>query len=356
MGLPLHAPRQGASNRPGPIAIVALTEAREEALKCRRLLFDVQDPLAERRFKAIKANGRNSFRQVASLYVAAHEAAWRNPKHRQQWKNTIAQYVIPRFGDLPIDEISTGDILAALEPIWREKPETAGRVRGRIEAILDYAKARGWREGGNPARWRGHLDQLLPKRSKVAPVRHHSALPWGEVTSFYVELAQQDGVAARALEFLILTAARTGEVIGAKWEEIDFTNNAWVIPKARMKGGEEHRVPLSAMAKTLLRRVQEINGAQSGFIFPGSRKDKPLSNMAMTMCLRRMKREDITVHGFRSTFRDWCAEATQYPREVAEQALAHSLGNKVEAAYRRGDLFEKRRGLMSDWSAFCGGS
>jgi integrase len=238
-----------------------------------------------------------------------------------------------------------------LEPIWTEKPETASRVRGRIEAILDWATARGYRQGENPARWRGHIENLLPKKSKVRRVEHHAALPYPETAAFMVELRQQDGVAARALEFAILTAARTGEVIGGRWDEIDFAERLWTVPAERMKAGKEHRVPLSDAAMTILQTLRETR--EGDFIFPGSRGGRPISNMAMLMLLRRMGRSDLTAHGFRSSFRDWAAECTTFPAEVAEMALAHVVGDKVEAAYRRGDLFQKRREIMDAWSKSC---
>jgi len=238
-----------------------------------------------------------------------------------------------------------------LEPIWTTKPETAGRVRGRIESVLDWATARGYRQGENPARWRGHLENLLPKKSKVRRVEHHAALPYAEIGTFIAELQQQEGVAARALEFAILTAARTGEVIGAKWDEIDFGERLWTVPTERMKAGKEHRVPLSDAALAVLEEMQKIRSAD--FVFPGGKSRRSISNMAMAMTLRRLSRGDLTVHGFRSSFRDWAAERTGFPAEVAEMALAHTVSDKVEAAYRRGDLFQKRRQLMEAWTRFC---
>ncbi|HEX5328327.1 MAG TPA: site-specific integrase, partial [Acetobacteraceae bacterium] len=246
--------------------------------------------------------------------------------------------------------------MKVLEPIWNAKPETANRVRGRIEAILDYAKARGWRSGENPARWRGHLANLLPPSSKVARVQHHAALPWRQISSFMATLGQQHGVAALALRFAILTVARTGEVLGARWDEIDMEAGLWTIPARRMKAGREHRVPLSSGALAALREASglRVQSRPDAFVFPGANSDRPLSSMAMLMLLRRMDRDDLTAHGFRSTFRDWCAEDTDYPGELAEMALAHTLRDKTEAAYRRGDLLPKRRRLMDDWSDFCG--
>jgi integrase len=291
---------------------------------------------------------------VADLYIAAHEGSWRNPKHRQQWRNTLAAEAYPHMGELPAADVDTAHVMAALEPIWRTKPETATRLRGRIEAVLAYAKARGWRSGENPARWRGHVANMLPKRSKVAPVVHHAALPWRDVAAFMADLRAEGGLAPRALELTILTAARSGEVLNARWPEFDLDEAVWTVPAERMKGGKQHRVPLAPAAVALLRSLLVLRDAKRGdWVFPGARTARPLSNMAMEMVLRRMERGDLTVHGFRSSFRDWCAESTGYQREVAEAALAHTLGDKVEAAYRRGDLFEKRRRLMEDWATFC---
>jgi integrase len=241
--------------------------------------------------------------------------------------------------------------MKALEPIWQTKPETASRLRGRIEAVLDWAKVRGFREGENPARWRGHLDKLLPARSKVRKVEHHPALPYDELADFVAVLRSQEGIAARALEFLMLTATRTGEVIGARWDEVDLGQKIWVVPATRMKAGRDHRVPLSAAAVSILEEMKKIR--ESDFVFPGGKKGRPLSNMAMLAVLKRVDRSDLTAHGFRSSFRDWAAERTNFPREVAERALAHTVSDKVEAAYRRGDLFQKRRQLMDAWAKFC---
>ena len=259
------------------------------------------------------------------------------------------------MGTKAVNDVTVGDVMRVLEPLWRSRTETATRVRGRIESILDFAKARGWREGENPARWKGHLANLLPARSKVAQVKHHSALPWSEIAAFMVAVAGQGGVAARALEFTILTASRTGEAIGATWKEIDRKAEVWLVPTERMKSGRPHRVPLCPAALAVLAAVAPTAEVSAGdYIFPGGKRGKPLSNMAMTAVLKRMKRDDLTVHGFRSSFRDWCAEATVHPREVAEAALAHVLADKVEAAYRRGDMLAKRATLMADWAAFCG--
>jgi integrase len=296
-----------------------------------------------------------TFSQVANAYIAAHERSWRNAKHRQQWRSTLDTYADPLLGRLPVAQVMVGDVMRALEPIWYARTETASRLRGRIEAVLDYAAARGWRTSENPARWRGHLDNLLPARSKVAKVKHHTALPWREIGAFMATLAKEQGVSALALRFAIMTAARTSEVIGARWSEINLNEAVWTVPAGRMKAYREHRVPLSEGALEVLRTMANVRTHQKadGFVFPGGKPSKPLSSMALLMLLRRMGRGDLTAHGFRSTFRDWCAEATNYPREVAEAALAHTLRDKTEAAYQRGDLMEKRRRLMAEWATFC---
>jgi integrase len=247
--------------------------------------------------------------------------------------------------------IDTALVMRAMGPIWNEKPETASRVRGRIESILDWAAARGFRQGENPARWRGHLDKLLPKKTKVRRVEHHTALPYREIGTFIDDLRRQEGVGARALEFAILTAARTGEAIGARWDEFDLADRLWTIPAERMKAGKEHRVPLSEAVVAILEDLQKV--LHGDFVFPGGRAGRPISNMAMAMTLRRMARGELTVHGFRSTFRDWASERTGFPREAAEMALAHTVTDAVERAYRRGDLFAKRRQLMDAWAKFC---
>jgi integrase len=313
------------------------------------------DPLEERHRKAAEALAASqvahvaaiTFRDVANAYIAANEDSWRNPKHRQQWRNTLATYVYPVIGDLPVSEVKTAHVLSILEPIWKDKPETASRIRGRIETILDAAKARGYREGENPARWRGHIAQILPARTRLAR-GHHKAMPYAAINKFVDQLHQRKAMAALALEFVILTAARSGEVIGATWEEVDLDKAIWTIRAERMKAGKEHRVPLSQRAIEILEAVKSLG---SDWLFPSVKGGK-LSGMAMSLLLRRME-QDCTIHGFRSSFRDWAAECTSYPHEVCEMALAHVIGNKAEAAYRRGDLFEKRRKLMDDWAAFC---
>lgn len=344
---------------------ITLAEARQRAAEARRLKAHGKDPLAER--SAVRASlladaaKTVTFKDAAERYVEAHRAGWRNAKHAAQWEATLATYAEPILGSLAVQAIDTGLVLKVLEPIWATKTETASRLRGRIEAVLDWAKVRGYRQGENPARWRGHLDKLLPARAKVQKVQHHAALAFDGLGEFMVALRAETGTASRALEFAILTAARTGEVIGARWSEIDLGESIWTVPAERMKAGREHRVPLSSRAIAILRTLkpdasgnrQEKEIAKS-LVFAGAAPDRPLSNMAMLMLLRRMGQDDLTAHGFRSTFRDWCAERTNFPSEVAEMALAHSVGDKVEAAYRRGDLFEKRRALMEQWATVCG--
>lgn len=343
----------------GTLADVSLAEAREAAMIARKLVRQDIDPIAQRKAARVDAAARaglNTFSEVAEAYIQAHEPSWRNDKHRQQWRNTLDTYAAPVLGKVPVASVDVGAVMRVLEPIWREKTETASRLRGRIESVLDYATARGWRTGDNPARWRGHLDNLLPNRSKVASVEHHAALPWQQIGAFMADLAKQVGASALALRFLILTATRTNETLGARWSEIGLTAKVWTVPATRMKANREHRVPLSDAALAVLTdaATMRISGAAGAFVFPGAKAGKPLSNMALLMLLRRMERDDLTAHGFRSTFRDWAAESTNHPRDVAEQALAHSLPDKVEAAYRRGDLIEKRRRLMADWGTFCG--
>lgn len=338
----------------GSLTDVSLAQAREAADECRKLHRTGIDPIEHRKGVRVQAAldtaKTMTFDQCRDGYIAAHCAGWRNVKHASQWTNTLATYVTPVFGKLPVQTIDVALVMKVIEPIWSAKPETASRVRGRIEVILDWARVRGYRMGENPARWRGHLDHLLPPRSKVRKVKHHAALPYADLPAFMNALRDREAVAARALEFLILTASRTGEVLGATHDEIDFGAKAWTVPAARMKGGREHRVPLSDAAVALVKRMRAVR--QNDFIFAGDRRDM-LSNMAMLMLLDRMGRGDITAHGFRATFKTWASERAHFPREVVEAALAHVSGNKVEAAYQRGDLFDKRRRLMTAWTEFC---
>ena len=332
----------------GSARIVTLAEAREKAAAARSLLASGKDPLDEIR---LPCPAIPSFGDFAMELIASLEQGWRNPKHRSQWRSTIGTYCAPISAE-PIDQISTDHILDVLKPIWASKAETASRLRGRIEKILDAAKAKGFRQGENPARWRGHLETLLPKRQQLQR-GHHAALSWSELPRFIRLLRQNNAMAALALEFTILTAARTGEVLGAKWSEIDLAGRLWTVPGERMKAGRPHRVPLSDRAVSIL---LEMRGARSGnYIFLGQKAHKPLSGMAMAMLLRRMCIGDVTVHGFRSSFKDWCAEATSFPNELSEAALAHVVGDRVERAYRRGDALDRRRELMEAWAAFLSG-
>jgi integrase len=337
----------------GPLSAITLADARAIADKCRRQRVEGIDPIqardAERAGQQTAAARAMTFDQCAEAYIASHRDGWRNPKHAAQWKSTLAKYASPVFGALPVQAVDVALVLKVLEPIWATKTETANRLRGRIEAVLDWAKSRGLRAGENPAHWKGHLDNLLPSRNKVGKVVHHPALPYEELPEFMTALRVQDSVGARALEFTILTAARTNETISARRSDIDEGAAVWTIPGDSMKGGREHRVPLSRRALEIVRSLP-IDGA---YLFPGERAGGHLSNMAMLKLLERIKRNDLTVHGFRSTFRDWAAERTNFPGEVAEAALAHVVGDKVEAAYRRGDLFEKRRRLMKAWGEFA---
>lgn len=337
----------------GSVSNISLEEAREKAALLRKQLANGIEPLAEKqqqeREKSLQLAKTMTFKDCAEAYINAHQSGWKNPKHLQQWQNTLTQYAFPIFGNLDVKSIDTALITKCLEPIWLTKNETAGRLRGRIESVLDWATVRGFRTGENPARWRGHLDKLLTKPSKVQQTEHHNALPYSEVNNFIRQLQQQDGIAAKCLEFTILTAARTGEAIGATWDEFDLDAKLWIIPAERMKAQKEHRVPLSEHALRIINDMAAIRF--NDYVFPSNRKG--LSNMAMLTLLRRMNRNDITVHGFRSTFRDWAAESTDHPSEVVEMALAHTIKNQVEAAYRRGDLLEKRRALMESWAIYC---
>jgi len=331
----------------GPLRDVSLAEARSAAAKCRKMLLAGIDPLEARRSDKRKVLAGTSFKECAERYIASHQASWRNSKHRWQWSSTLSTYAYPVLGDFPVATVDTGLILKVLEPIWTTKAETASRLRGRIESVLDWAKARDYRQGDNPARWRGHLDHLLPAPRKVRAVNHHAALPYVEMPEFMHALRECEGVAPRALEFVILTAARTGEAIGATWDEI--AGDVWTIPAARMKSGREHRVPLSDAALALLSKMPR----EGQYLFAGMRPNSHLSDTTMLKLLERMGRADLTTHGFRSSFRDWVAERTNYPRDIAEAALAHAISDKTEAAYRRGDALDKRRRLMAEWAKYC---
>ena len=347
----------GPAAGPGALALMeARTKARELAVQAAKGEV-IQSKRIQARKVAAQAQAAvlagKTFKEVAEAFITRKEGGWRNDKHRQQWRNTLASYVYPHFGALPASQIETSHVLAVLEPIWNAKPETASRVRGRIENVLDAAKVQGLRTGENAARWRGHLEHLLPKPEKL--VRgHHPALPYADTPAFMKDLADREALSARALEFTILTVARSGEVLGATWGEVDLDKAEWTIPAARMKAGKEHSIPLSSRAVEILREVRPLNtnGGKAAPLFPSGTGTK-LSGMAMSMLLRRMDRDVITVHGFRSTFRDWAGESTSFPREVVEHAMAHQLADKAEAAYQRGTLFPKRVKLMAAWAAYC---
>jgi integrase len=338
----------------GSINLVGLAEARRKALDLRRAVtLDGRDPIAERRAGRTIAARAMTFEACAEAYIAAHRAGWKSTEHARQWAASLVNDVYPVIGALPVGSIEVGAVLRVLEPIWQVKPGIAGRIRQRVEAVLDWATARGHRTGENPARWRGHLENLLARPSKIRTVEHHAALPYAEVAAFIGELRAQSSTAARALEFIVLTAARSGEVRGATWSEIDLKERVWCIPASRMKGGREHRVPLSGAAAAILDQMRPDGTFGDGLVFPGSIEGQPIGERTIARTVERMGRREVTVHGFRSCFRDWAAERTAFPNEVAEMALAHAVGSKVEAAYRRGDLFDKRRQLAEAWAKFC---
>ena len=342
----------------GSLQSVSLSEARQKA---REVLIQIRhptnpvDPVIQRRevkaAKSAAAASRMSFKQCATALIETKGQEWRHSKSEQQWTNTLKAHVYPVIGEIPVADINTAMVVKCLSPIWLKTNETARRLQGRIAAVLDWATAHGFREGDNPARWKGHLDKLLADPSKVQKRKHFPALPYAEVGHFMKQLRACAGVGARALEFAILTAARSGEVRGALWNEFDFSQAVWTIPAERMKAGKEHRVPLSKAALSVLDGLPRVKGCD--YVFPSVRANTSLSDMTLTAVLRRLDRTDITVHGFRSTFRDWAAECTSFSREVSEMALAHSIPNAVEAAYRRGDLFLKRQVLMAEWANFC---
>lgn len=332
---------------------VTLAMARDKARAAREQIAAGIDPVEASRAarSALIASqiSAKTFEQCAHAFIDAKEAEWRNSKHRDQWENTLKVYAFPKLGSILARDISLAHVMSVLEPIWKTKTETASRLRGRIESVLDWATVRGYRQGDNPARWRGHLDKLLPKPSKVSKVEHHAALDVDAVPGFMSALRKMEGMGARALEFTILTAARSGEVRGATWDEIDLKAGVWTVPAGRMKASKEHRVPLSKAALKLIAALPRRE--DSPYVFAAPRGGM-LSDMSLSAVMRRME-VDAVPHGFRSTFRDWAAERTAYPNEVVEMALAHTISDKVEAAYRRGDLFEKRTRLMADWAAYC---
>ena len=340
----------------GSLELVSLKEARQLAVDCRKQVLAGLDPIEERgqqkRVQLLKQARSITFREAADYCIAAKRPEWKNKKHAQQWSNSLATYAYPMFGDLPVSELDTDLVLKALEPIWVSKAETASRLRQRIETIWDWARARKYVEGENPARLRGHLDKILAKTAKVKRVRHHPALPYKEIQKFITALHKRSGSSALALEFMILTAGRTGEVIGAKWSEIDLGTDVWTVPADRMKAGREHKVPLCARALAILDSIKS-NCNPDEFVFPGWKAGTGLSNGAMLALMRKMQFGHFTPHGFRSTFRDWAAEeAHSFQNETIELALAHTIKNQAEAAYRRGDQLERRRELMKAWNQY----
>lgn len=336
----------------GPVADRPLAEARKKAAECRRQVQEGIDPINERRAQrveeAVKAAKRLTFEEATDRYLKAHADGWKNEKHRAQWRSTLKTYAFPVMGTLPVDAIELPHVLKVLEPIWKDKTETASRLRGRIERVLSWATVRGYRSGENPARWKGHLSEMLPASNLIARIKHHAALPYDEAPAFMAELRAREGISARALELTILTALRTSEVIEAKWDEIDLASGVWTVPAERMKAKKEHQVPLSGRVIDVLRSLPRLGE----YVFPGVREGRSLSNMAMLELLRAM-RDGLTVHGFRSTFRDWAGDQTNFASEVVEHALAHKLPDKVERAYRRSSALEKRRRVMDAWARYC---
>jgi integrase len=333
----------------GPVNGVSLAEARKLAAAAHSEVANGRDPIEARDAGRRASQGRKAFGDCALALLTAKQSEWRSAKHRRQWRVTLETHAAPIW-TMPVQDIGTEAVLSVLRPLWQTRTETASRVRGRIEAVLDAAKAQGLRQGENPARWRGHLDKLLPKRGKLSR-GHFAAMSYAEIPAFMAALRELEGMAALALEFAILTAARSGEALGARWPEIDLEAKVWTIPAPRMKAAREHRVPLSGRAMAILARLAEVNTGE--FVFFGQRPGKPLSPASLTMVLRRLQINRATIHGFRSSFRDWAGNETHFPRELAEAALAHVIGDKSEQAYRRSDALEKRRALMEAWAAYC---
>ena len=339
----------------GAVHTFSLAEARERAADARKLRADGIEPINHKRARlaALRAADAKAmtFEQCARGFIKDNEAEWTSPKHRQEWEITLRKYVFPLLGSLPVEAIDTPLVLKVIKPMWERIPTTASRVVGRIHAVIGWATVHHYRHGDNPARWQGHLEHALPALSKVAKVKHHAALPYAQVGAFVAKLRKDSSVGARCLEFITLTAARLGEAINAEWDEIDLANRVWVVPSSRMKADREHRVPLSDAALAVLKVMQAIR--QSDYVFPGTRQGRPVGENTPVRLAKQAAGSNITVHGLRSTFRDWASERTSFSREVAEMALAHAIPNAVEAAYRRGDLFEKRRKLMDAWAAYC---
>ena len=332
----------------GPFHTIGLAQARKRAAEARQLLIGGKDPIDAKRASRAAQAAAMTFAQAAEAYMEAHRAGWRSAKHASQWRSTLATFVYPALGSMQVNAIGVSDVLTVLQPIWQTKPVTAGRVRNRIELVLDSAKARGLRSGENPAAWRGHLDKLLPRQSKVRSIKHLAALPYHEVGSFLLELRQKSGPPSRALEFAILTATRSNETLGARWDEIDLDQKVWTIPPSRMKSGREHRVPMSDSAMAVIAQMATIR--MSDFIFPGRRG--PLNHGIFSQKLKDMGHA-VTGHGFRSAFRDWAGNETSFARELCEMALAHATGDATEQAYRRSDALDKRRALMDAWARHC---
>ena len=342
----------------GPLHAVSLADARKRATELREQIHHSTHPIdpitVRQKAKLAQQLGKQrnkTFEFCAGAYILAHQNEWKNSKHAQQWTNTLAKYAYPIFGNISVGEIDEALILDVLTPIWTTKTETASRLRGRIESVLDWAKFNKFRKGENPARWKGHLEHTLAKPSKVSKVKHHPAMPYQELPGFMKELKTRTGMGAKALELLILTGCRSGEIRGADWNEIDFDRKLWVIPAIRMKMAQEHRVPLSEGALALLNTLPQLE--DTNLVFPSSKPNTRLSDMTLTAVLRRCGGAEFTVHGFRSSFRDWLAEATNHPHEASEMALSHTISNKVEAAYRRGDMLDKRFLMMNDWANYC---
>lgn len=339
----------------GSFPDTGLAEARRKAENYRKLAKEGTDPIHARELET-QQQATPTFTNCAARYIQSHRRSWRNAKHSRQWVSTLKTYATPVIGELPVDEIDTHQILNILSPIWVTKTETAKRVQGRIENVLDFASAHKYRDEANPARWRGHLDKLLPKPSKVQKVAHHPAMPYEQVAAFMGAMQDYKSMSSKALQLLILTATRTSEVLNAEWHEIDLVNATWTIPAKRMKASREHRIPLSHQALLLISNLPNVK--VNSFVFPGMKPGRPLSNMSLLQFMRGLgygpsgDKGNYVPHGFRSSFRDWTGEVTSYPRDVAEMALAHTIENKVEAAYRRGDLFDKRRAMMQDWADY----
>lgn len=345
---------KGRKHGLGSYPTISLKSARERAEQCRQLRANGIDPITHKRRneadKKLEAAKAITFKECATLYIDSHKKGWKNLKHESQWTNTLTTYAYPVIGEISVQQIDVGLVMKVIEPIWHEKTETASRIRQRIEKVLDWAKVRQYRTGDNPAVWRGHIENLLPKRSKVQKVQHFKAMPYGDVPDYFKTLRKKETITSKALAFTILTATRNNEVREAKWHEIDLNAGIWSIPEERMKAEREHRVPLTQECLAVLEEAKKFK--VNDYVFPGLSKNRPLSNQSLLKLLKTIH-PTLTVHGFRSSFRDWCAEMTAYPREVAEAALAHSLTSATEAAYQRGDLLEKRREMMTTWATYC---